>query len=111
MLSLAEAIHHYPAHRPARLGLTDRGVLRAGAHADVAVFDPVRRANRFNHLRGTHLRRLFTLRFSRPISCEFLWSAPEHPDGRERGRRASHQGPSEVNGKADHLPSPGRVEP
>lgn len=44
-LGLSEAIHKVTAKPAARLGLSDRGVLQAGARADLFVFDPERIAS------------------------------------------------------------------
>jgi N-acyl-D-aspartate/D-glutamate deacylase len=46
LLTPAQAVHKLTGQPAARLGLHDRGALRAGARADVAVFDPARFAER-----------------------------------------------------------------
>jgi N-acyl-D-aspartate/D-glutamate deacylase len=46
LLTPAQAVHKLTEQPAARLGLADRGVLRPGACADVAVFDPERFAER-----------------------------------------------------------------
>jgi N-acyl-D-amino-acid deacylase len=46
LLSPAAAVHKLTAQPAARLGFPDRGLLRPGMRADVAVFDPERFAER-----------------------------------------------------------------
>ena len=42
VLTLEEAVRKMAAFPSARLGLSDRGVLKSGLKADIAVFDPAR---------------------------------------------------------------------
>jgi N-acyl-D-aspartate/D-glutamate deacylase len=46
LLTLPAAIHKTTGAAAVALGLTDRGVLREGAWADIAIFDPERIADR-----------------------------------------------------------------
>ncbi len=52
ILTLEEAIHKMTAAPAARLGLSDRGVLRIGAAADVVIFDPDRVVDRATYADG-----------------------------------------------------------
>jgi N-acyl-D-aspartate/D-glutamate deacylase len=49
LLTLPQAVHKMTGAAAAALGLRDRGVLRAGAWADIAVFDPDRIADRASY--------------------------------------------------------------
>ncbi|TWD79537.1 N-acyl-D-amino-acid deacylase [Kribbella amoyensis] len=40
VLELADCVHHLTGRPAARLGLTDRGLVRTGYHADLVLFDP-----------------------------------------------------------------------
>lgn len=40
LMPLGEAVHRMTGFAATKLGLTDRGILREGAYADVVVFDP-----------------------------------------------------------------------
>ena len=51
----AEAVTHLSAHAARRFRLTDRGLLRPGFAADVAVFDPVTVADRSTYAAGRTL--------------------------------------------------------
>ncbi len=50
--SWAEAVTHLSAHAARRFGLHDRGLLRPGFAADIAVFDPVTIADRSTYAAG-----------------------------------------------------------
>src|SRR6185312_8799553 len=51
----AEAITHLAAHAARRYRLTDRGLLRTGFVADIAVFDPVTVQDRSTYAEGRQL--------------------------------------------------------
>jgi N-acyl-D-amino-acid deacylase len=50
--TLEEAVQHLAAHPARRLGLGDRGLVRAGLAADLIVFDPDRVADRATYVDG-----------------------------------------------------------
>jgi len=50
LLPLETAIHKMTGMVARKLGLADRGVLRAGARADVVIFDPARIHDRSSYL-------------------------------------------------------------
>jgi N-acyl-D-amino-acid deacylase len=53
--SLEEAVQRCSSHAAQRLGLTDRGLVRPGLAADLAVFDPERIAERATYEDGRQL--------------------------------------------------------
>jgi N-acyl-D-amino-acid deacylase len=51
----AEAVTHLSAHAARRYRLTDRGLIRSGFAADLAVFDPVLVVDRSTYAEGRRL--------------------------------------------------------
>jgi N-acyl-D-aspartate/D-glutamate deacylase len=54
LLGLEDAVRKMTSLNAAKLGITDRGVLRSGAFADVVVFDPERVIDRATYLEPFH---------------------------------------------------------
>ena len=86
VLTLERAVARATSMPARRLGLTDRGVLRAGARADLAIFDPERVVDRSTFDNGT--------RIASGVESVWLggvetWSAGA-PSGARPGRAVRH---------------------
>jgi N-acyl-D-aspartate/D-glutamate deacylase len=79
---LPEAIRRCTSAPAARVGLTDRGVLRPGAPADVVVFDPDRLRDRAT-FSAPH-------QFADGIDLVLVNGTPTVDEGRHTGARAGH---------------------
>ena len=79
---LAEAVRRCTAAPAARVGLTDRGVLRPGAAADIVVLDPARLRDRATFT-APH-------QFADGIDLVLVNGAPAIEQGRHTGARAGH---------------------
>lgn len=87
ILTLERAVQRATSMPARRLGLNDRGVLRAGARADLAIFDPERVVDRSTFDNGT--------RQAEGVESVWLggvetWSAGE-PTGARPGRAIRHE--------------------
>jgi N-acyl-D-amino-acid deacylase len=80
LLDSAEAVHRLTGAPAARIGLTDRGVLRPGCRADVVVFDPAAFAERGTTFEPNQL--------ATGVRDVFVNGVPTLRDGRLTGRRA-----------------------
>lgn len=86
VLTIERAIQRATSMPARRLGFTDRGVLRAGTHADLVIFDPESIIDRSTFVEGTLL----------PVGVESVWVgglevwSDGEPTGARPGRALRH---------------------